>query len=332
VVKTPEPTRIPEPGGAVQFTVTVQNTSPVDTVFIQTIIDDKFGDIAGSCAKALPAALTPGQSMTCRFTKQILGKPGDSHTNIVTATGVDDDGVPVQDDDVATVVIDNIPSRIEVIKTANPYWMYYPGGNVTFAVKISNLSTVDTVLIQSLVDSVYGDLNGQGSCFVPQALGVGASYSCSFDKMVAGEPDTTHTNVVTAVGIDDDGDPVSDDASATVTIAAKTTQVQFLYFRTSTQLEGIVVEWETAWEQDNVGFYLFRGLSQDFADAELIHFEPARGAGQFEGQYYSYLDRDTAPGITYYYWIQDIDQAPHEPIGPATGLLPYCIHLPMVTS
>ena len=45
---------------------------------------------------------------------------GDSETNVVTAAGTDDDGNPVTDNDDAVVTINDVPSAIEVIKTADP--------------------------------------------------------------------------------------------------------------------------------------------------------------------------------------------------------------------
>ena len=72
--------------------------------------------------------------------------------------------------------------------------------------------------IDSLTDSIYGDLNGQGDCAVPQTIAAGGSYSCSITVFVSGNAGDIHTNVVTVAGTDDDGNPVGDDDDATVTI------------------------------------------------------------------------------------------------------------------
>ncbi|MEZ4597180.1 MAG: hypothetical protein R3C32_10380 [Chloroflexota bacterium] len=37
---------------------------------------------------------------------------------------------------------------------------------------------------------MYGDLDGQGTCSVPQDIGPGDSYGCSFGATVAGDPGT----------------------------------------------------------------------------------------------------------------------------------------------
>ena len=51
---------------------------------------------------------------------------------------------------------------------------------------------------------------------MPQTIAAGASYSCSFSGAVSGNAGSTHTDVVTASGTDDDGNPVSDHDDATV--------------------------------------------------------------------------------------------------------------------
>src|SRR5918994_963066 len=65
------------------------------------------------------------------------------------------------------------PSSIVVTKTANPTTLPEPGGNATFDVKIDNTSASDSVTISSLVDDVYGNLDGKGTCDVPQTIAAG---------------------------------------------------------------------------------------------------------------------------------------------------------------
>jgi uncharacterized repeat protein (TIGR01451 family) len=333
VTKVADPTTVLELGDNVEYTVVVENTSSVDDVTIHSILDNQFGDISGSCDTVLPATLVPGQMISCAFVEFVGGQPGDTHTNLVTASGIDDDGHPVSDSDDATVTVLNVPSAIEVIKTATPPWMHYPGGDVTFRFTVNNLSTVDSVIIDSLTDTIYGDLDGRGNCSVPQPLPVGGSYTCSFIAYVSGEPDTTHINVVTASGIDDDGYHVSGQDEAVVTIATVPTRVELLYFRASVECREITVEWETAWEQNNWGFHLYRSLMPDFEGATWVTFEQAEGSGSFEGQYYIYDDRDIAPGQIYYYWLEGVDVAGSTThFGPATAFVPHRIYLPAISN
>jgi len=84
--------------------------------------------------------------------------------NILKVTGTDDDGNPVGDTDDADVTISDVASSIEVTKTADPTQLTEPGGDVTYTFVVNNTSAVDSVDITLLDDSIYGDLNGQGTC------------------------------------------------------------------------------------------------------------------------------------------------------------------------
>ena len=77
------------------------------------------------------------------------------------------------------------PSSILVTKTADPTSLPEPGGNAPRSrCRCKNTSAVDSVSITSLTDDVYGDLDGKGTCDVPQTIAAGATYSCSFSGAV----------------------------------------------------------------------------------------------------------------------------------------------------
>lgn len=220
VTKTADPTTLPEPGGPVTFTVTVANDSPVVGVTITSLVDDVAGDLDGQGTCSLPQTIPPSGSYSCQYTADVLGQDGDVVTCTVTASGTDDNMNPVMDDDPADVTITGVPSSIEVTKTADPTSLPEPGGTVTFTVEVTNTSAVDTVTIDSLVDDVAGDLDGQGSCSVPQVLAPGETYTCQYPGEVTGQDGDVVTCTVTASGTDDDGQPVSDDDPADVIITA----------------------------------------------------------------------------------------------------------------
>ena len=219
VTKTADPTSLPEPGGNAGFDVEIKNLSSVDSVTITSLTDDIYGNLDGKGTCDVPQAIGPGGSYSCEFTGAVSGNAGSSHTDVVTASGTDDDGKQVSDSDDAVVTLTNVPSSIAVTKSASPTAIQEPGGTATFAVSVKNTSAVDTVTITSLTDNIYGNLDGKGTCDVPQTLAPGASYSCSFTGAVSGSGGSTHVDVVTASGTDDDGTPVtgSDDASVSIT-------------------------------------------------------------------------------------------------------------------
>ncbi|MDF1595162.1 MAG: SdrD B-like domain-containing protein [Acidimicrobiia bacterium] len=226
VTKTPGVTQIAEPGGTVTFTVVVENTSETDMLIVASLVDDVYGDLNGQGNCTVPQKLAVGESYTCSFDGEVLGNAGDSHVNVVTVTAEDDDGNFIEDDDDATVNVTDVASGISVTKTADQPAVQEPGGTVTFTVVVQNPSAADSVTITSMVDDVFGDLNGLGTCSVPQELAPGASYTCSFDGEVAGEAGSSadpHVNTVTVVGIDDDENEVTDSDDETVDITEKPT-------------------------------------------------------------------------------------------------------------
>ena len=101
-------------------------------------------------------------------------------------------------------------------KTASDDSVPETGQDVTYTVKVENTGR-QAVNLTELTDDMFGDLNGLGTCVLPVALTVGASTTCSFTELLSGAPGTMHTNVVTAKGIDKDGDLASDTDDAKVT-------------------------------------------------------------------------------------------------------------------
>jgi uncharacterized repeat protein (TIGR01451 family) len=75
-----------------------------------------------------------------------------------------------------------------------------------------------SVTIDSLSDDPHGDLNGQGTCAVPQVVAAGDTYECAFSVFVGGNAGDSETDTVVASGSGDNGDPVSDQDSFTVGI------------------------------------------------------------------------------------------------------------------
>jgi len=218
VTKIAEPTQLDEPGGTVTFSVRVENQSDVDAITLTGLTDDPRGDLDGRGSCALPQQLAPRGVYTCAFSAVVSGNAGDSITDTVTASGSDDDGQPVSHRDSAVVTIVDVPSAIQVTKTATPATVAVPGGPVAFDVTIENVSAADVVTITTLIDDQHGDLDGQGSCSLPQRIAPHASYHCAFSAAVTGSVGDTFTDTVTASGTDDDGHPVSGTDRATVSI------------------------------------------------------------------------------------------------------------------
>ena len=235
-VSAPDIATKPENGGTFYFKVKITNESSADTITVTSLADIMGGSgievdnlvCDGADQEnldGLPFELGPGLSKTCTFTHDLVGNAGDTETDHVDVSWKDGEGSteePESSND-AIIALTDVPSTITVTKTANPT-VVQDSGPVTFTVVVRNDSAVDTVYIQTLTDSIYGDVNGKGTCTLEDGIAAGpagsrqilpsASYTCTFTATVS----QTETDVVTATGVDDDDQPVSDDDDATVTV------------------------------------------------------------------------------------------------------------------
>ncbi len=219
----PNPTSLPEPGGSFTFTYSVTNTGP-EPVTITSIVDDIYGDLNGRGTCAIGAKLATGQTYTCSFAGNFFGNAGASQTDTITTTGRDDRGQVVTSVAQAVVTITNLPPTINIVKSADPLSRPEPGGSFRFTVTVTNTS-FEPITTTSLVDDIYGDLNGKGSCAVGIRLAPnGGSYSCAFDGEFRGRAGDSQTDTVTVVAVDDEGTQVTAEAKARVTITPVTVQ------------------------------------------------------------------------------------------------------------
>ena len=101
------------------------------------------------------------------------------------------------------VYLDNFEVRllagnaIVVELTADPTSVVEPSGPVSFEVTVSNHSP-SSVTLTDLLDDQLGDLNGLGSCAVPQTLAPDGTYVCSYVDSVTGSAGAVVSHEVTA--------------------------------------------------------------------------------------------------------------------------------------
>ena len=229
VNKTASPTSVNESLGGipVQFSVAVTNQSLFATVTITSLLDDVYNDITTTSSLitgtncAVPQELGPGATYNCSFMALVAGQGNTSHTDTVTASGIDENQNPLSDTDDATVTILDLIPGMTLTKDADQAAVYEPGGSVSFSVVITNTSSVDTLTLlapDGLTDNIYGNLNGQGTCSVPQTIPPGDNYSCTFSQFVTGTPGTPETDIITATARDEEGNTLVRNDPATVDI------------------------------------------------------------------------------------------------------------------
>ena len=161
--------------------------------------------------------------MDCVFVASIAGNAGEDHNNTATASGTDDDGNAVLGSDSTTVTFDDVLPDISVTKMASATAVLEPGADVTFTFMVTN-NRAEAATLDSLSDSRFGDLHGQGDCSLPQPLAAGGgSYSCSITVFIGGSAGDTHTNEVTATASDDEANVARATADASIDITGEPT-------------------------------------------------------------------------------------------------------------
>ena len=202
VTKIARPDRVATTGGSVAFTVEVINTSANEAVLITELIDDVHGDLSGkgdcgAVSAASPLEIAAGSVHQCTFIETISGPTGSIERDTITAYGAGkDSGESVLGFDKAAVIFTGVPLEIVVSKTASPK-LAEPGALVSFNIDIENNNGF-SVDVLALTDSVFGDLNGTGTCSTPLTIAANTSQQCTFDKAVyPNVRPRLHNNVVT---------------------------------------------------------------------------------------------------------------------------------------
>lgn len=218
-----EPLALPEPGGLVTVSLTINNTS-FEPVTLTAITVTPFGDVTDAGNEAIAATdcvmvdIAVAESYSCSFSASYVGQPG-QYEIVATAVGQDTKNNEANDQAIATITLTNVPSSIAVAVAVVPAANSTQSSSVTFTVEILNTSATDSVVIESLSDLLLGSLNGIGSCNLPTAfIPPGEKYTCSFTAAVSGALGNSFSNTVSAFGTDDDGNPVSEDGVASVNV------------------------------------------------------------------------------------------------------------------
>lgn len=110
---------------------------------------------------------------------------------------------------VVAILFGVLPGALAVTVTVTPNRLNKaePGGKFTYTVEVSDCDFgAAGCTLESLEDSVYGDLNGQGTCDTDPAPEFGAlgdeTYTCTFSGDFFGDAGDQQTNTVTAEGVD----------------------------------------------------------------------------------------------------------------------------------
>jgi hypothetical protein len=227
VTKTANPAEVLEPGANVLFTITVDNDAAFwDSPLTLTVLNDTvYGDLLADECKLLPTSIAENGTYTCTFTKFIGSNAGDKHTNMVSATAVDDELDQATGNASAMVTVADVPSMITLLKEADPTSVNETGDDpsvfraVDYTFTFTNTSTVDTVtfyklddvLLDESMDPIGTATDITADCDVSGTnlgagitLVAGGSASCVITMQLQGNAGELHNNRATVYGVDDD--------------------------------------------------------------------------------------------------------------------------------
>jgi hypothetical protein len=189
--------------------VWVNQTPSTEDVAHNVVMTDQLpagSGIAWSLEAAIAGCDIQVGLLTCTFEELSDGETVSVHVSSPTTTAscgeYENNAVASADDRAqveASASINVVCPAVEVsvTKTPTPMSVVEPGGNVTFAVAVNNDGQAQ-VTLTTLNDDQFGDLDGSGSCTVPQTIASGESYSCSFQGAVTGNAGDRHADIVTA--------------------------------------------------------------------------------------------------------------------------------------
>ncbi len=92
-------------------------------------------------------------------------------------------------------------------------------------------------------------------------------------------------------------------------VAPAAASVTLSDFRAQSGSDHIRVLWETGTELNNLGFFIWRGASNNRDAASLITpaLIPSKAGGQATGASYEHADRGATAGEVYFYWLEAVD-------------------------
>ena len=201
-----------EPGGAADFTITINNSGSV-SFKLQSLIIDLLGSLIdpnnskledNSCLGAGDSEVDPGEIFACSFTADsematgvylynLTAKAKDEHDLLVTKSTTS--SLIVADTNLLRVTLEAKPDKLPAPETT---------AKVEEWLTITNLSTTSTLTLDTLVHSELGNLNHVGTCSLPQIIPPEDSYPCIFGVKVSGETGDVIHHEVSAAGLTTD--------------------------------------------------------------------------------------------------------------------------------
>ncbi len=314
-------------------------------------------------ASILPPVMQPNQLLTITFVAETtITAPGGYSMNQAEATGtyggetftaydsafayltsltIDKDTTTpiVRVGEVATyTIVVNSDETINsaVITDFLPSGFTYRSGTVE-ASNATRTSVLDPAFGDNVLTWGTWDIDVGGALTITFSVDVNAPPG-TYDNTALIDSPTTGPVDDAGTAAQDAGTPAGRDPEPDEDVTViQPTAVELLYLRAIPQPGSILLEWQTAVEVDNYGFFVLRSGDGNLNGAEQIGFVPSAGYGSGGGATYSFQDRFVDVGIPYTYWLVDVDtggrSTVHGPVSATampSGGWSHTVYLPIV--
>ena len=160
-------------------------------------------------------------------------------------------------------------------------------------------------------DCPDGEQAGQGCIYSIGALAAGDSGSVVFAVTVDADlpafvDQIRNIAVIAGSGIELDID--NNQTSSSVDVLHPTAVDLVSFTVTPRDGSALLLEWVTSAERDSWGFLVHRSTDLTWENAVRVNPRMIESTGDEEtGAYYAYADTLVVPGVTYYYWLQELE-------------------------
>lgn len=210
---TPESFQLPETGGAIEsVTVMVQVT---DLVGAEATTLSEWQGLPDDTTCEEDVALP----YSCELTLEVSGEPGTVEWTFLVVV-VDDDGNTEEESTTLSIELVDVAPQASLVVTADPSTVTAPGGDVTLEIEIQNLSEVDALVVESLRESLLGELDVTSSTCEPPDQGILPldSYLCEAVIPVEGVAGTSQQRLVGADLVDNEDNELTVEGVVGVTV------------------------------------------------------------------------------------------------------------------
>ncbi len=174
-------------------TVTLSVTNPGTTpLTLNTFTDSLSGDVTGQ-GTCVPTAIAAASTFACSYTQTVPALANGTLT-IASTTIAADDGQPITITDHTTLRSLTAYKGADIRSVVGPITAPFPSSSVRWSVTMWNDNELVPMDVTSLVSTLHGDLNGQGTCVAPRTIAPYGMYQCMYDGVVSGQIGDTISN------------------------------------------------------------------------------------------------------------------------------------------